>query len=201
MRIWWKFCISPCYFKKCLGLKFDKFRHSMKTFRNKDEIETCFKYLFMKTVHFPFLGFGNEKKQEKVQSISGGIAMNVSRYFFVSLFWMWIFINNLKSRMSEWFTFYLKRNIIFRNTCLYYTSLPIRTAFVGVCIFFLDSTTTMAELAISVMSMKKGAIKPGQGKWENNSKNYLFYSVNFNLMLIFSYVKIWVIFKIMNYVL
>lgn len=44
----------------------------MKTFRNKDEIETCFKYLFMKTVHFPFLGFGNEKKQEKVQSISGG---------------------------------------------------------------------------------------------------------------------------------
>lgn len=37
---------------------------------------------------------------------------------------------------------------------------PKRTAFVGVCIFFFDSTTMIAELAIIVMTIKNGAIIP-----------------------------------------
>lgn len=61
--------------------------------------------------------------------------------------------------------FCVTQNIILAEMKIHATSnLPMSTAFVGVCIFFFDSTITMAELATSVMSMKKGAIKPGNGK-------------------------------------
>lgn len=37
---------------------------------------------------------------------------------------------------------------------------PNNTAFVGVCIFFFDNTTMIAELAMKVMRMKIGAMMP-----------------------------------------
>lgn len=37
---------------------------------------------------------------------------------------------------------------------------PNNTVFVGVCIFFFDKTTTIAELAIRVTSIKNGAMMP-----------------------------------------
>lgn len=45
---------------------------------------------------------------------------------------------------------------------------PRRTAFVGVCIFFLDKTITIAVFAMSVMTIKNGAMKPIGWKGENN---------------------------------
>lgn len=38
--------------------------------------------------------------------------------------------------------------------------IPKSTALVGVCMFFFDRTTTMAEFAMRVMRMKNGAIVP-----------------------------------------
>jgi hypothetical protein len=48
---------------------------------------------------------------------------------------------------------------------------PKSTAFVGVCIFFFDNTTTIAEFAMRVMKIKIGAIIPV--KWEEHTKETL----------------------------